>query len=126
MQRNAFVITVRLLLQVIHKEGGSSEVQYRDIVKIIDVKLREITTVLQVIHKEGGSSEIRGACDKSKTLLLDVKDGYGKLSDKVQSLSYHRFNDHWKFISQRVTFLIALINYLESGTLATLDQVTEI
>lgn len=64
--------------------------EIRDIVKVIDVKLREITTLLQVIHKEGGASHIQEACDKGKALLGDVKDGYAKLAAKVQSLSYHR------------------------------------
>lgn len=64
--------------------------EIRDIVKTIDVKLREITTVLQVIHKEEGLSQIQAACDKSKTLLGDVKDGYKNLAAKVESLSYHR------------------------------------
>lgn len=64
--------------------------EIRDIVKVIDVKLREITTVLQVIHKEGGLSQIQEACNKSNALLVDVKDGYAKLAAKIESLSYHR------------------------------------
>lgn len=99
--------------------------EIRDVVKTIDVKLREIITVLQVIHKEGGSAQVQEACVKGKTLLADVREGYAKLAAKVETLSYHRFNDHWKFISQRATFLISLIHYLEKGTLVTLEQVTE-
>uniref|UniRef100_A0A8D9BDK5 Translin n=1 Tax=Cacopsylla melanoneura TaxID=428564 RepID=A0A8D9BDK5_9HEMI len=99
--------------------------EIREIVKSIDVKLREVTTVLQIIHKEEGLAQIPATSEKSKALLVDVKDGYGKLASKIESLSYHRFNDHWKFTSQKATFIVALVHYLETGTLATLEKVTE-
>lgn len=97
----------------------------RDIVKTIDAKLREIITILQIIHQEGGLAQIPSACEKSKSQLITVKEGYAKLAEKIKSLSYYRFNDHWKYISQRSTFIIALILYLEDGNLATLDHVTQ-
>ncbi|KAL1459648.1 hypothetical protein WDU94_011612 [Cyamophila willieti] len=99
--------------------------EIREIVKSIDMKLREVSTVLQIIHKEEGLAQIPTTVEKSKTLLVDVKDGYEKLASKIQTLSYHRFNDQWKFVSQKATFIVALVHYLETGALATLEKVTE-
>ncbi|CAG2061816.1 unnamed protein product, partial [Timema podura] len=36
---------------------------------------------------------------------------------------YYRYHDHWRFGTQRLTFLVALIIYLETGKLANREEV---
>lgn len=68
-------------------------------------------------------------CKKSRQIIeKDVKTGYKKLTELLSphlTSQYYRFHDHWKFVTQRMAFLVALIVYLETGTLVTRDTVAE-
>lgn len=39
---------------------------------------------------------------------------------------YYRYNDHWRYVTQRLCFLAALTVYLEAGFLVSKDTVAEI
>lgn len=42
------------------------------------------------------------------------------------STTAFRFNDHWRFVIQRLCFLASLLVYLESEKLATRESVAEL
>lgn len=52
--------------------------------------------------------------------------GYKKLAEVVPAAQYYRYNDHWRFVTQRLCFLASLLIFLEVGTLVSKDTVAEI
>ena len=53
----------------------------------------------------------------------DVESGFAKLAALIPQDQYYRFNDHWRFVIQRLSFLASLLIYLESDKLATKEEV---
>ncbi|XP_026316312.1 translin [Hyposmocoma kahamanoa] len=96
----------------------------RSICKEVDQISRETTTVLQAIHhSEAGVS---AACTRARELFEKAHDGYGRLKNVVPSTDYYKYQDHWRFITQRYCFLIALTIWLEKGILVMHATVAEI
>lgn len=91
--------------------------------KEIEENARKMITLLQIIHQEAASDEIRTTCDRCKVILKDVKKSYEDLSQLVVSGLYYKFYDHWKLVTQKLCFVIALIHYLETGNLETRTEV---
>ncbi|CAH2056337.1 unnamed protein product, partial [Iphiclides podalirius] len=105
------------------EEQGLREV-IRNICKEIDAISRESTTVLQVIHyNEAG---IAPACLLARQLFEKANAGYAKLRNAVPSSDYYKYQDHWKFMTQRYCFLITLTIWLEKGIMASHDTVAEV
>ncbi|XP_026742001.1 translin [Trichoplusia ni] len=96
----------------------------RNICKDISQVLREVTTILQVIHyNEDG---IGPACVKARDLFEKAQEGYARLKEAVPDHEYFKYQEHWRSITQRYCFLIALTIWLETGILATHDTVAQI
>ncbi|NP_001040282.1 translin [Bombyx mandarina] len=96
----------------------------RTICKEVDQISREATTVLQVIHyNEAG---IAPACGKARLLFEKAHDGYARLKDAVPPTDYFKYQDHWRFMTQRYCYLIALTIWLEKGILASHETMAEI
>ncbi|MFS1563696.1 MAG: hypothetical protein ACL7AX_09230 [Candidatus Arsenophonus phytopathogenicus] len=55
-------------------------------------------------------------------MFENVKTSYGKLSAIVPPYEYYRYNDHWRYVTTQLAFLLALIVYLESGQLVTRQE----
>jgi hypothetical protein len=51
-----------------------------------------------------------------------VKTQYRDLSTKVPEGQYYRFHDHWRFVTQRLVFVTALVIYLESERLVKREE----
>ncbi|XP_050296812.1 translin [Anthonomus grandis grandis] len=94
----------------------------RNIMKDVEKSLREIVIVLQVIHSENNCEYIHQAILKARELFKDVQTGFDALDKVVPPGQYYRFNDHWRYSTQRLCFLAALIVFLEKGIL--IDQLT--
>lgn len=94
--------------------------------KDIEKPLREIITHLQVIHHRENSEDIGTACLKSRELFEIVRNGFDKLDNIIPEGQYYRYNDHWRYPTQRLCFLAALIVYLEKGILIEKDTAAEI
>ncbi|KAK4885724.1 hypothetical protein RN001_001995 [Aquatica leii] len=109
----------------LHSEQNIRE-EIRQIVKEIEKNAREILTVLQVIHQENSAQEISSSCYKARQLFEEVQSNYTKLSEVVPTGQYYRFNDHWKYVTQRLCFLAALTVFLEVGILVSISTVAEI
>ncbi|XP_018569710.1 translin [Anoplophora glabripennis] len=100
--------------------------EIRKIMKDIEKPLREITTVLQVIHHDQDIEKMHRACLKARELFDDVRKGYEALNSTVPPGQYYRYNDHWRFATQRLCFLAALIIFLEKGILIDKETTSQI
>ncbi|KAF2896381.1 hypothetical protein ILUMI_09796 [Ignelater luminosus] len=109
----------------LHSEQNVRE-EIRNIVKEIEKNAREILTVLQIIHQENGAQQTSSSCLKARQLFEEVRENYKKLSAIVPSGQYYRFNDHWRYVTQRLCFLAALTVFLEVGILVSINTVAEI
>ncbi|XP_045508280.1 translin [Colias croceus] len=96
----------------------------RGICKDVDQISREATTVLQVIHHD--EAAVSAACLKARELFEKANAGYGKLMEVVPAAEYYKYQDHWRFMTQRYCYLIALTIWLETGILATHETVASV
>lgn len=98
----------------------------RKIMKTIEKPLREIITVLQIIHQEINAESVHGACLRARELFGEVRSGFEELDKIVPKGQYYRYHDHWKYATQRLCFLAALIVFLEKGILIDKDTSADI
>ncbi|XP_055859362.1 translin isoform X2 [Episyrphus balteatus] len=96
----------------------------RTVVRQIEQQAKEATIRLQIIHSD--IEKIGEACLLARKLFENCAIGYKSLAELIPPAQYHRYSDHWTFITQRIVFLIALTVYLEVGTLVTRETVAEI
>jgi predicted translin family RNA/ssDNA-binding protein len=100
--------------------------EIRNIMKDIEKPLREIITTLQIIHRSQMGEEVSAACGTARNLFEDVRAGFSRLNDVVPEGQYYRYNDHWRYATQRLCFLAALVIFLEKGFLVDKVTVAEI
>ncbi|KAK2577226.1 hypothetical protein KPH14_003372 [Odynerus spinipes] len=103
--------------------------EIRIIVREIEKSARDILMILQNIHNENSMEEniiVSQYCAKARELFEDVRKQYAKLAEIVPKDQYYRFNDQWRFVTQRLCFLASLIVYLEIKVLVTKETVAEI
>ncbi|KAG5890856.1 hypothetical protein JTB14_016289 [Gonioctena quinquepunctata] len=100
--------------------------EIRKIIKDIEKPSREIVTTLQVIHHERNVEQMHSACLHARKLFEEVRAGYNALDKIVPSGQYYRYNDHWRYATQRLCFLAALIVFLEKGILINKQTAAEI
>ncbi|XP_035735698.1 translin-like [Vespa mandarinia] len=103
--------------------------EIRVIVKEIEKSARDILMILQNIHNENTMEEniiVSQYCAKARELFEDVRNQYAKLAEVVPKDQYYRFNDQWRFVTQRLCFLASLTVYLEVKILVTKETVAEI
>ncbi|CAG9134217.1 unnamed protein product [Plutella xylostella] len=96
----------------------------RTICREIDQLSREITTILQAIHHS--EQAIPQACLKARELFAKTNEGYQKLVAAVPPTDYYKYQDHWRFTTQRYCFLVALVIWLETGIMATHATIAEV
>lgn len=112
--------------------------------KEIEKPFREIITVLQVIHQDTNLEEsiyfvsnfctnyinwyisAHKACLRARELFQEVRNGYDQLDKIIPTGQYYRYNDHWRNVTQRLSFLAALIVFLEKGILIDKEVTAEI
>lgn len=95
----------------------------RAILKQLDQHVKEMMIILQDINSDGGVEHIPDICRKARTCLEPIKGGMEELKNQFPPNEYYRYNDHWRNILQRLSCLIGLIIYLESGKLAAREDV---
>ncbi|XP_057659784.1 translin isoform X1 [Diorhabda carinulata] len=100
----------------INEEQDTRE-EMRKIVKEIEKPLREIITILQVIHHEKDVEKMHAACINARKTFEEVRQGYDSLNKLIPAGQYYRYNDHWRFATQRLCYLAGLIIFLEKGIL---------
>ncbi|XP_062907418.1 translin [Mobula hypostoma] len=100
--------------------------EIRKVVQVLEQTAREILTLLQTVHQMSGFKEIPNKCQKARKHFDTVKIHLAELKTKFPADQYYRFNEHWRFVLQRLIFLAAFVVYLESETLVTREGVAEI
>ncbi|KAJ8925570.1 hypothetical protein NQ315_009410 [Exocentrus adspersus] len=100
--------------------------EIRKIMKDVEKPLREITTILQVIHHDQSLEKMHAACLKARETFENVRNGYAALNKIVPPGQYYRYNDHWRYATQRLCFLAALIVFLEKGILINKETTAQI
>jgi hypothetical protein len=69
---------------------------------------------------------VLACCEKARGFFGPVKEKYAELALIVPANEFYHYHDMWRFINQRLTFLISLTLFLETGKLATVEQVAEV
>ncbi|XP_051883193.1 translin [Pristis pectinata] len=100
--------------------------EIRKVVQTLEQTAREILTLLQTVHQMSGFKEIPNKCQKAREHFDTVKTHLAELKTKFPADQYYRFNEHWRFVLQRLIFLAAFVVYLESETLVTREGVAGI
>ncbi|KAK2142596.1 hypothetical protein LSH36_935g00015 [Paralvinella palmiformis] len=110
--------------QYLNEEQDVRE-EIRVVVRDLEQKTREILAVLQGIHQPDGVKQLSEICKKARGCLVDIRQLFDSLKEKVPKDQYYRFHDHWRFCIQRLSFLAALIVYLETEALITQTETAE-
>ncbi|XP_067843161.1 translin isoform X1 [Heptranchias perlo] len=100
--------------------------EIRKVVQALEQTAREILTLLQTVHQTSGFKDIPNKCQKAREHFDTVKTHLAELKTKFPADQYYRFNEHWRFVLQRLVFLAAFVVYLESETLVTREAVAGI
>ncbi|XP_060808700.1 translin [Amyelois transitella] len=105
-----------------------SEQELREVIRNIcretDHISREIMSILQIIHHD--SAGISKACMKSRELFEKARVKYQTLKQAVPRTDYYKYHDHWRGMTQRFCYLIALTIWLEKGFLVSHETVAQI
>lgn len=108
------------------REWINNECTLRDnirvVVKELDELSKEMTIVLQDIHSEGGVNKLPEICTRARQFLPQIQDKLKELSTHFPSTEYYHYSELWWNVMQRLSCLIGLIVFLESGKLATRDD----
>lgn len=112
--------------QKILDEDQDLREEIRLIVRELDQTAREVSLVLQQIHQTDGLTKIHEVCKKAKESLFKASGQFAKLANKIPNNQYFRFNDHWRFVMQRYSFLVTLIFFLEAEKLALHSDVADL
>lgn len=95
----------------------------RAILKQLDQHVKGMMIILQDINSDGGVEHIPEICVKARTCLEPIKESMEELKNQIPTNQYYRYNDHWRNVLQRISCLISLIIFLESGKLAAREDV---
>ncbi|KAG7259443.1 hypothetical protein CRUP_018656 [Coryphaenoides rupestris] len=95
----------------------------RKVVQLLEQTAREILTLLQSVHQPTGFKEIPNNCAKAREMFCTVRTHMADLKTKFPAEQYYRFQEHWRFVLQRLAFLAAFVGYLESEALVTREEV---
>ncbi|XP_037093318.1 translin-like [Pollicipes pollicipes] len=116
---------VFLLYNNYMEEEQNLREEIRALVRELEQTAREMTTILQSVHQQDGIQNVASVCEKTRSYYPAIKAHYSSLAAKVPKDQYYRFHDHWRFVTQRMAFVSALLVYLESEELATHEAVAD-
>jgi len=129
----------KLFIDLLEHLNGDHDIreEIKNAVRELEQTARGLITRLQAIHNVTAESAVSDVAERKKTLCAtvrttietDVREQYVKLAEKIPQGQYYRYCDHWKFVTQRLCFIVSLVVYLESSSveasLATRDQVAD-
>ncbi|XP_011861452.1 PREDICTED: translin [Vollenhovia emeryi] len=102
----------------------------RVIVKNIERSSRDILMTLQNIHTVHQTMEeniiVSEYCSRAREIFGDIRTEYANLAAVVPTNQYYRYHDQWRFVTQRLCFLVALVIYFEVKDLVNKKTVAEI
>jgi len=91
--------------------------EIRNVVRDMEQNARSIIAILQGVHQPDGIVKVCELCQAARGILPEIQKQFQTLDTKTPKDQYYRFHDDWRFIMQRMSFLCALIHYLETGAL---------
>jgi len=97
--------------------------QIREITREIGQIARDITAILQVIHHPVEGTKWSDVYQSAEENFSKAREFYKQLSDKIPDNQYYRYNDQWKFVTQRLAFLATLMVYLRDDRLISREEV---
>ncbi|KAG5339046.1 TSN protein, partial [Acromyrmex heyeri] len=65
-------------------------------------------------------------CSKAREIFADIRIQYASLAEVVPNNQYYRYHDQWRFVTQRLCFLVALVIYFEIKLLVDKKTVADI
>ncbi|KAK6970393.1 translin [Biomphalaria glabrata] len=99
--------------------------EIRIVVRDLEQTVREIQTSLQPIHQPAQTANYLSFCENALSMFHKIQEHYKQLSSKIPLNQYYRFNDHWRFVTQRVVYMCALIIYLKEERLVSREEVAD-
>jgi len=95
-------------------------------VRSLEQTVRGLLTVLQSIHQHDGVKKISEICGNAKKEYPTIRDQLLVLRGLVPANEYYRYSDHWRFVMQRLSCLVALQIFLEEERLAAREEIAKI
>lgn len=62
----------------------------------------------------------------AREVFEKIRQGFAALDNLIPNGQYYRYNDHWRYATQRLCFLAALIVFLEKGILIDKETTAQI
>ncbi|XP_052824705.1 translin isoform X1 [Octopus bimaculoides] len=97
----------------------------REAVNDLEDTAREVLTLLQSIHQVENHERVPEICEKAKGYFSKIKEQYANIASKVPDNQFYRFHDHWRFVTQRLSFLAAFLFYLQYHGLICYEDTAE-
>ncbi|CAI9724949.1 translintranslin-like [Octopus vulgaris] len=97
----------------------------REAVNDLEDTAREVLTLLQSIHQVENHQRVPEICEKAKGYFSKIKEQYANIASKVPDNQFYRFHDHWRFVTQRLSFLAAFLFYLQHHGLICYEDTAE-
>lgn len=94
----------------------------RDLVRDLEQKAREMLAIVQGVHQKASKENVNLICSTVREKFPMVLENLQKLKEKIPVGEYYRYHDHWRFVLQRLVFLVAFIVYLEKEELVSREQ----
>lgn len=107
-------------------EEQNTRERIRELIREIEQTAREILAELQSVHHPDGLKSVSAICEKCLPMFEVARQNIQVLGCQIPENMYYRFNDQWKFMIQRMTFLAAFLTYLQTEALATREKVAGI
>ncbi|XP_014290495.1 translin [Halyomorpha halys] len=89
----------------------------------LEQHIRQMMTIIQGIHQESGIKDSPKVISRAKDLVGPCGQVYQKLSSGIPPKEYYKYHEIWRGTTQKAVFCIALIEFLQSGKLASREQV---
>jgi len=97
--------------------------EVRQVVKELNVVVRSTHLRLQAVHKPAGLHHVPTMCASARSTLLEARPLLDKLRQLIPAGQFYRYHDAWRYDTQRLVFLAALLEFLEHERLVRREAV---
>jgi len=97
--------------------------QIREVTRDLGQVSRDITASLQAIHHPAPGVTWEDVYKSVEAMFSTAQDHYKTLAATVPDQQYYRYNDQWRFPTQRLSYLATLLIYLRDNRLASRNEV---
>merc|ERR1712243_316329 len=108
--------------QTFIEEEQETKEHIRVVVRDLEQKAREMIAVIQGVHHKASKENIDVICKCIHSKLPAVLGDLQNLIGKIPVGQYYRYHDHWRFVLQRLVFLVAFVTYLEKEVLVSRED----